>query len=231
MFEVDEYFRKKKCHFSALESFGFTRQEDRYVYTSEITDGQFTLYVWIDPAGKVWAQVIDTQTGDEYTAPFIEGRDGVFVGQVREEVEEVLHMISTSCFTGTAFLFDQTNRLIKAIEKKYHEKPDCPFSKAKNYFVLRRADNQKWYGLVYAIDRSVITKKKKDQNQIIEVINIKTDPGQRDQILDYPGVYPGYHMNQKYWRSVILDETLPDETILEWIENSRFLVKGRKKKK
>jgi predicted DNA-binding protein (MmcQ/YjbR family) len=33
-------------------------------------------------------------------------------------------------------------------------------------------------------------------------------------------VIPGYHLNKRHWNTVILDGSLPDETILEMIEDS-----------
>jgi predicted DNA-binding protein (MmcQ/YjbR family) len=56
-------------------------------------------------------------------------------------------------------------------------------------------------------------------------INIKCDPaialGLREK---YASVIPGYHMNKKHWNTVLLDGTIPDKEILEWIDNSYDLV-------
>ena len=43
---------------------------------------------------------------------------------------------------------------------------------------------------------------------------------QGDELRQIPGIYPAYHMNHKTWISVVLDETLPDEKILELIDTS-----------
>ena len=43
---------------------------------------------------------------------------------------------------------------------------------------------------------------------------------QGDELRPIPGIYPAYHMNHKTWISVVLDETLPDEKILELIDTS-----------
>ena len=56
-------------------------------------------------------------------------------------------------------------------------------------------------------------------------INIKTDPENIQQMIDeHQAIRPGYHMNKKYWITVIIDGSLPDKLILSWIDRSYFLV-------
>ncbi|MCI9447530.1 MAG: MmcQ/YjbR family DNA-binding protein [Lachnospiraceae bacterium] len=60
-------------------------------------------------------------------------------------------------------------------------------------------------------------------------INIKTDPEWRDFWRDaFPAVLPGYHQNKEHWNTVILDGTVPDETLKKMIAESYELVAGRK---
>jgi len=40
-------------------------------------------------------------------------------------------------------------------------------------------------------------------------------------------VIPGYHLNKRHWNTVIIDGSLPDETIREMIEDSYDLVVGK----
>lgn len=40
----------------------------------------------------------------------------------------------------------------------------------------------------------------------------------------HPAVVPGYHLNKKHWNTVILDGSLPDETIRDMIEDSYDIV-------
>lgn len=59
---------------------------------------------------------------------------------------------------------------------------------------------------------------------VYDVVNIKVDPRQMDKLLDLDGIYPSYHMSKKTWISLVLDETIPDQTIFELIRGSRSLV-------
>lgn len=58
-----------------------------------------------------------------------------------------------------------------------------------------------------------------------ESINLKCDPEIGVQLREvYPAVLPGYHMNKKHWITVMMDGSVPDKFIKEWINNSYRLV-------
>ncbi|MEM8967493.1 MAG: MmcQ/YjbR family DNA-binding protein, partial [Bacteroidota bacterium] len=40
----------------------------------------------------------------------------------------------------------------------------------------------------------------------------------------YPAVQPGYHMNKKHWNTVLMDGTIGDKLITEWIDHSYDLI-------
>ena len=56
------------------------------------------------------------------------------------------------------------------------------------------------------------------------MVNLKVDPSQMDKLLDLDGIFPSYHMSKKTWISLVLDETILDQTILELLRGSRSLV-------
>ncbi len=39
----------------------------------------------------------------------------------------------------------------------------------------------------------------------------------------YPAVTPGYHLNKRHWNTVELDDSVPDDVVDEWIEDSYAL--------
>jgi predicted DNA-binding protein (MmcQ/YjbR family) len=56
-------------------------------------------------------------------------------------------------------------------------------------------------------------------------INIKCDPELAVELREkYDAVIPGYHMNKLLWNTVILDGSIPDKNIYEWIDLSYDLV-------
>lgn len=54
----------------------------------------------------------------------------------------------------------------------------------------------------------------------VEVINIKLDEQKVSTLLNKKGFYPAYHMNKRNWITIILDNTLTDEEIIEYIKTS-----------
>jgi Uncharacterized protein conserved in bacteria len=63
-------------------------------------------------------------------------------------------------------------------------------------------------------------------------INIKNTP---DKVIEmkeeHSSVLPGYHMNKTYWVTVLVDGTIPDSIIYEWIDESYFEVARKLPKK
>jgi predicted DNA-binding protein (MmcQ/YjbR family) len=57
-------------------------------------------------------------------------------------------------------------------------------------------------------------------------VNLKCDPVYAIELREkYPAVIPGYHMNKKYWNTVIIDGSIPDSELFKWIDLSYGLVK------
>jgi predicted DNA-binding protein (MmcQ/YjbR family) len=63
-------------------------------------------------------------------------------------------------------------------------------------------------------------------------INIKCDPEIAVELREkYDAVSSGYHMSKLHWNTVILDGSIPDKYIYEWIDLSYELVEKRLPKK
>ncbi|MFZ5941461.1 MAG: MmcQ/YjbR family DNA-binding protein [Bacteroidota bacterium] len=56
-------------------------------------------------------------------------------------------------------------------------------------------------------------------------VNLKCDPEKALSLREhYSSVLPGYHMNKKYWNTVLLDGSVSRTELLEWIDHSYELV-------
>ncbi len=56
-------------------------------------------------------------------------------------------------------------------------------------------------------------------------INIKCDPEKAISLREhYPCVLPGYHMDKKHWNTVLIDGTITDTLLKEWIDDSYDLI-------
>lgn len=56
-------------------------------------------------------------------------------------------------------------------------------------------------------------------------INLKCDTEQAMELREkYPAVQPGYHMNKLHWNTIMIDDSVPDKLIYQWINHSYNLV-------
>ena len=56
-------------------------------------------------------------------------------------------------------------------------------------------------------------------------LNLKCDPDIAIELREhYNAVLPGYHMNKKLWNTVVLDGSIPDNLIRDWIDNSYGII-------
>ncbi len=229
MFAESQPFLRKKIRFDALIPFGFLREGNGYRYAETFENGAFRAEIRIDASGDVFGSVIDTDLEEEYLPIRSEGSVGSFVGTVRAGYEAILQRIAAECFSPEPFLFPQTNRIADALERRYGDRPDHPFAKLPTYAVFRCPETRKWYGLVMDIKRSLVTGEPETDAPVAEVLNLKILRDRADSILAIPGIFPGYHMKRPDWISIVLDGTVPDETVLGLLEQSRiFAAHGAK---
>jgi len=58
-----------------------------------------------------------------------------------------------------------------------------------------------------------------------ESVNLKVDPEIGAELREkYSSVLPGYHMNKKHWITVMMDGSVADKLLCQWIDNSYTLV-------
>ena len=213
----EELFRKAKIDFDKISKYGFKKDKSLYKYSKNIINNTFRVDVEINNDGIVKGKVYDLAFGDEYTNFRIEDSTGAFVGQVKDEFKNVLKDIRNNCFTRETFIYEQSNRITKAIKEKYGDEPEFEWEKFPGYATFRNKDSKKWYGIIMNIDKSKLGEKSNDE---IEIIDIKLEPEEVEDLLKQDGFYKAYHMNKKSWITIILDNTISDEIIMNLIEKS-----------
>ncbi len=61
--------------------------------------------------------------------------------------------------------------------------------------------------------------------------NAKCDPEKAIELREeYPCIIPGWHMNKKHWNTIVVDGSVSDKLLREWISHSYDLVKPKPKK-
>ena len=107
----------------------------------------------------------------------------------------------------------------------YDTSPDYPFDDHLETAVLRHADNRKWYAIVMKVSRR---KFGFDNDEVIDVVNIKLPTEMFGSFGVADGVYPAYHMNKLHWISVLLPDA--PEDVVQFLVNVSFEATKNKRK-
>lgn len=213
----EEIFNKCLFDKKKLVKYGFKSSKDIYTYDCNILNNKFKVYLKID-GNKITGKVIDEDFQEEYNNFRIKDISGDFVGQVRDEYERLLVDIRDKCAIKQFFKYEQSNRVVKLIKDIYDVLPEFLWEDDSSG-ALRHNDTKKWFGIIMIVSKDKITKEEKDK-ELVEVLNIKLAENKIEELLKEKGFYPAYHMNKKSWISIILDDTLDDNYIMEFINES-----------
>lgn len=210
----DEFFLKKKFNFEKLKEFGFSIENNTYVYTEYFLDSNFKAIIEISDVLK--GKVIDNNSDEEYIPLRIESFDGEYVCKVREAYKSILKRIADTCCTNVFFAFEQANRITNQIYETYGIKPDFPWNDDNGVF--RHLDTRKWFSLIMYVSLDALLKN--GDGHMLNIINVKIDTSKRDELYEIKGIYPAFHMNHKMWVYIALDETISDDKIMKLIQCS-----------
>ena len=109
----------------------------------------------------------------------------------------------------------------------YDTSPDYPFEGDFETAVFRHSGSRKWYAIVMRVSRR---KFGFDDDEVIDVVNLKLPPEMFGSFGESDGVYPAYHMNKLHWVSVLLPDS-PDDVVQFLVNVSFEATKSKAKKK
>ena len=120
----------------------------------------------------------------------------------------------------------QKGRLLQAAMDAYGVEGDHPFSGDVVTTVLRHSVSRKWFALIMRIPYDRL---EPGRDGDVDVVNLKSSPILSGSLFQGPGVYPAYHMSKSSWISVVLDDTVSDDTLLTLLDVSYQLTSVKKK--
>ncbi len=213
----ENIFKRAKVNFNKLGEYGFKKDKTFYRYSKNILNNSFRIDIEVNNNGIINGRVYDLSFNNEYSNFRVEDARGTFVKKVRDEYINLLLNIKNNCFTEELFMFDQSNRIVKAIKEKYQDAPQFQWEKFPLYATFKNKDSKKWYAIIMNVDKSKLDK---TSTGIVEIINVKLDPIKIELLLNQQGFSLAYHMNKKNWITIILDNTLEDEYIMNLLDES-----------
>lgn len=95
---------------------------------------------------------------------------------------------------------------IRYVKENYGVTPDNPFKDFET-MIFRHKHNRKWFALIMRVSSDKISGYKNNGNvKNLDILDLKTDPLIRADMLKKKGVYVAYHMNKVHWLTINLEE-------------------------
>lgn len=110
------------------------------------------------------------------------------------------------------------SELINYIQSNYGVVAGSPWIKFPNYMVFRHNSNSKWFALIMDVPSKKIYETENDE--IINIINLKPSPELVGSLRLKKNVYPAYHMNKEHWITIRFDSDFPENELKELIDDS-----------
>lgn len=106
--------------------------------------------------------------------------------------------------------------------ENYGTTPAYLWEKTPSVGVLRHHPGNKWYAIVMDVPENKVGG---HTNTPVDIINLKCDPDMIASLVHQKGYAPAWHMNKTHWITVLLNGTVPGETICQLIDMSYELTK------
>ena len=115
--------------------------------------------------------------------------------------------------------------IFEYVKKQYGTIPEYLWSSSPDSAVLRH-QNGKWYAVIMNAEKSKLGL---NGDGTVEIIDVKCDPEMTGMIIQTYGFLPGYHMNKRHWITILLDGTVGESKILDFLDMSYDLIDGLRK--
>lgn len=204
-----------------LKAFGFYEYDDFLCLKKSIAGGEF--YTIIRLSEKSFnAEVFETQTDEKYVLFDVASANGAFVGQIRNEVQAIIDEIHEKCFDFQ----DIRQKYVDFLQAEFSAAGDKPWlDEGDSTSSVYRCPNGKWFALVMKIKFKNLGF---ESDETVWVVNLKADTEKITEITDKRSIFPAYHMNKKYWITVLLTAVTDFEQLCELTRKSFELVSVKK---
>ena len=218
MYNISSYFKNKKIDYKKLVDYGFSFNNEKYIYEVNIMDDKFKVIIEISKEKQI-SKVIDLSTKLEYLLINVESK-GEFNTKLKVEYESVINDIVDKCTMYNLFNSKQTKEIIKYIKNKYNDDLEYLWKNFPTDAVWRNKKSGKWYGLLLVIEESKLGINSKNT---VEIIDLRYQKDSINKIIDNKKIFGGYHMNKKSWITIKLDGSVDIKEIYKLIDNSYAL--------
>ena len=202
-----------------LLAFGFEKKGEGYALKRKTAVDDFHFDILIS-AHAFTIDLIDNETGDVYVPFSASYPHGDFVAKKREEASILVNEIVSTCFTRSNTKEQLHDWMAMNLSCTF----DNPWAEYPVYAVCRIKGDKKWFGLFMSVPYVKIGLKKPGD---CDVINLKLPPEEIVALIDNVHYFAAYHMNKKYWITLLLNADAPFDTYCKLAKESYDLVKKK----
>ena len=204
-----------------LKAFGFLEENGFLCLKKKIADGEFYTIIRLSEKSFT-AEVFETLTDEKYVLFDVISANGSFVGQIRSEVKELIEEIRGKCFDSQ----DIRQKYFDFLHTDLSAAGDSPWADEGDITSsVFRCPNSKWFALVMKIKFKNLGF---ESDEEVWVVNLKADVEKIPEITDKKSIFPAYHMNKKYWITVLLTAVTNFDQLCDLTRRSYELVSVKK---
>ena len=215
MRDLSDLLENRAINKSRLIEYGFN---PNYVFEKTLSNPNFKAVINYEN-DTLLSRLIDLELDEDYVLVDVKTPIGKFAAELKVEYESIIADVIDKCTKSNVFKFSQTKRLMDAVENKYDTNLEFLWEKFPKDAIYRNKNNNKWFALLVALDKSKIGLEGEGE---IEIAVLKHDKVLN--VIDGESILEGYHMNKKHWITVPLDDRISDEKLFELVENSYNLI-------
>lgn len=199
-----------------LISYGFEKRDDFFILKKSLNQDFYAQVIFSEKEFK--AEVFETETDEKYFLVDVKTAHGAFVNSIRSMVKDLMNEIAKDCFINA----DVKSLYIDFLEKELSVKGDYPWE-GDNTSAVYRCKKQKWFALVMKIKFKNLGF---ESEEPVWAVNLKADAKLIPELIDKKSIFPAYHMNKKYWITVVLTSVTDFEKLKKLTLQSRELVEN-----
>ena len=204
-----------------LKALGFVERDGFLCFKKNIADGQFYTVINLSEESFT-AEVYETSTDEKYVLFDVLSANGAFVGQIRSGVQALIEEIREKCFDSQNI----REKYVDFLQKEFSAPGDRPWKDEGDLTSsVYRCPNGKWFALVMQIKFKNLGF---ENDEAVWAVNLKADAEKIPEITDKKSVFPAYHMNKKYWITVLLTAVTDFEQLCQLTRRSYELVAVKK---
>ena len=202
-----------------LLKYGFQKLDKHYIYQKNINE---ELYMTFIICKKQFEENVYEMIDNEKYLPFYRKEaNGSYVSEIKEKVKQEIDFIKNNCFQS----IDLRGQVLDYVKQAYETVPEYSWESTPSACSLKTNLKHKWYGIMMNIPYKTLGIEKEGT---VDIINLKNEPSKVQELIDYQNYFPAYHMNKKYWITIVLNNNIDMKEIKKRIEESYNIVDNLK---